>query len=743
MFRPSRFILLLCTVPVFGASTEAALPQAQTILSRLPLRFESNQGQTSPSVRFIARAGAYRLLLTNSGPSVTIGSHKIDVSLLHSNPAPRIEGLNPLPTRTDYLVGNRQQWHTGVASYERVRYSAVYPGVDMVYYGNQSQLEYDFVLAPGADPDAIRMRFQGAGSVRLTAEGDLVVANKGSEMVQRRPFIYQQEPGSGARREVQGRYVLLGRNTVGLKLDGYDRTRQLVIDPVLSYLTYMGGRVSDRINAMKYANGKIYIAGQTDNGDMPYIDGAYNNNFTGLTDIFVAIVDATPGNGFPLLYFTYLGGANVDIAQAIDVDAKGAIYLTGTTTSTNFPTTGNAFQASGAGAFTGTFVTKLDPSLYGGDSLVFSSYLGGLAGVNIGNGIAVDKNGLIYVIGSSKSSDFPVTGNAYQPVLWGAQDAFIAQIDPGAGKILYATFLGGEGVDDGRNILVGANGLVYFTASTLSSLFPMANFQYSLNPIGAEDVIIGVMDLTKSGGDSLVYSTYFGGTGNEEVRGMAFDAKGRLVITGYTLSTDLPVTGDAAQPTPGGNGDAFVALFDPSVLGRGGLQYCTYFGGAHTEVGYGVAADSAGSIYVTGYTLSSDLMVSGDVPQAEWGGGTDLFVAKFKPGTGGAAGVQFSTFLGSTNVYVPTGMALAPDGTIFVAGYGGIGLPSSSNARQGGYAGGATDGFLLVVSQQSTTTSSDEESAVGRTGHGLKLPGAAPVKELREPSGGRGTRSQR
>jgi Beta-propeller repeat len=580
-----------------------------------------------------------------------------------------------------------------------VRYSAVYPGIDLVYYGNRSQLEYDFVLAPGADPGAIRLRFHGADRLRLNPDGDVVVAAHGSEILQKRPFIYQQDPASGARRAIGGLYVLLGRNTVGLRLEAYDRTRELVIDPVLSYLTYMGGSVNDRINALKYANGKIYIAGQTDNADQSYIDGAYNNNFTGLTDIFIAIVDATPGKGYPLLYFSYLGGTNIDIPRAIDVDAKGVVYLTGTTTSTDFPVTGSAFQSSGAGQFTGTFVVKLDPSLYGGDSLVFSSYLGGIAGVNIGNGIAVDSQGMIYVIGSTQSSDFPVTGNAMGPVMWGPQDAFVCEIDPGAGHILYASYVGGEDVDDGRNILVGANGLVYFTASTLSSQFPMANFQYSINPLGAEDVVIGVMDLTKSGNASLLYSTYFGGSGNDEVRAMAFDAKGRLVITGYTLSTDIPVTGDAAQSTGGGNGDAFVVLFDPSILGRGGLVYSTYFGGAHTEVGYAAGADSAGSIYIAGYTLSANMPVAGDVPQSSWGGGTDLFIAKFKPGTPGPAGLQFSTFLGSSNVYVPTGMSLAPDGRIFVAGYGGIGLPSSSNARQGGYAGGATDGFFFALGQ--------------------------------------------
>jgi hypothetical protein len=497
---------------------------------------------------------------------------------------------------------------------------------------------------------------------------------------------------------------------VGLKLESYDRKRQLVIDPVISYLTYLGGSTTNRINAVKYTNGRIYIAGQSDDADNPALNGAYNINFAGLTDIFIAIVDATPGKGYPLLYFSYMGGANVDIPHAIDVDAAGFIYLTGTTTSTDFPTSSNAFQTSGAGQFTGTFVTKLDPTRGGNDALVFSSYIGGIAGINIGNGIAVDKNGLIYVIGSTQASDFPVTGNAFQPVQWGPQDVFIAQIDPAAGKILYASYLGGEGVDDGRNILVGANGLVYFAASTLSTQFPMESFQYSINSFGAEDIVIGVMDLTKSGVPSLVYSTYLGGSGNEEVRGMAFDPKGRLVITGYTLSTDFPVTGDAAQPKPGGNGDAFVVLFDPSVLGQGGLQYSTYFGGAHSEVAYAAGADAAGNLYIAGYTLSADLPVAGDVPQATWGGGTDMFLAELKPGVAGPAGVQFSTYLGASNLYVPTSMTVAPDGTVVVAGYAGNGLPFTPDAHQGGYAGGSSDGFFLVLNQTPATTESRSDA---------------------------------
>jgi hypothetical protein len=226
----------------------------------------------------------------------------------------------------------------------------------------------------------------------------------------------------------------------------------------------------------------------------------------------------------------------------------------------------------------------------------------------------------------------------------------------------------------------------------------MAGQQYRGIPAGASDVIVGVMDTSQSGPESLVYSTYFGGSGNEEVRGMAFDAKGNVVITGYTLSTDFPVTSTAVQPHFAGNGDAFVAVFHPASPFAGGLLYSTYLGGAGGDVGYGVAADSSNHLYITGYTLSRNLPVSGiTVPQATWGGGTDLFVAKIDTGTAGMAGLLYSTYLGASNTYVPSGIAVGPDGTAYAVGYGGIGLPTSANASQGGYAGGISDGFLAVI----------------------------------------------
>ena len=633
MFRTSRSLLFVCLAPALLAAgrpavRDASVSQAQTALARLPLRFEANQGQFDPSVRYAARAGGYNLLLTQKGAVISLPeARRVSISLLHANPAPAIEPLDPLAARTDYFLGRRPQWHTGVASYSRVRYRSVYPSVDMVYYGNQNQLEYDFLLQPGADAGAIRLEFRGARSLTTTPEGDLVVETGGQRIVQKKPFIYQEEAGASSRREVAGRYVLLGRHTVGLRLDPYDRSRSLVIDPVLVYCSYVGGNGADRINAVKMGpGGRLYIAGQTDTQQIPYIDGAYNNNASGLTDIFLSILDTAPDGTFQPVYFSYLGGANLDIPLAMDVDANGLVYLTGTTTSTNFPMAGNSVQPTGAASTIDAFVVVLSPflldrngqavsGLYGGDALVYSSYLGGTLGNDSGNGIAVGPDGMIYVIGTTRSADFPVTDSAYQAVLWGPQDTFLCKIDRNAASLVYSTYLGGEDADDGRNILVGPNGLVYFASSTLSTEFPMAGFAYFLSNSGGADIIIGVMDMTKQGVDSLVYATYFGGSLNEEVRKIAFDGLGNLLVTGYTLSPDYPVTPDAFQPTYGGNGDAFVAVVNPSNFFGSFLVYSTYVGGAGGEVGYDVMSDSAGSIYLTGYTLSKNFPVTPDAAQ--------------------------------------------------------------------------------------------------------------------------------
>jgi hypothetical protein len=696
-----RLAVFLCSALTLAAAPpEAAISQAKTVLAQTPLRFEANQGQWDPAVLYAARSGGYALMFTARGPSLTLaGSHRVDISLPNSNPAPTIEALGKLPTRTDYFIGARANWHTNIANYSRIRYSAVYPGVDVVYYGRQSQLEFDFVLQPGADPHAINLRFQGAKHLSITSEGDLAFEFGNGRMVQKKPLIYQEDPVTSTRREIPGRYVLVARNVVGLRVDGYDRKRPLVIDPTLVYCSYLGGSGADQINTVQLDNhGHLYVAGSTTTADLLATNNAYSTTMPSQTAIFVAILDSTPGSGYPILYFTYIGGGGVDIPLSLAVDAEENVYLTGTTTSTNFPTTVNALQTTGAGSVVSAFVLELNPfGLSGSVALVYSTFLGGTTGDTSGNGIALDKKGLIYVIGATKATDFPLTASAYQSVTWGPQDAFLCQIDPNAGVLDYSTYLGGELADQGRAILIAPSGLVYFAVSTESTEFPMAGLAYNYNLTSPYGMVLGVMDMTQVGAASLVYSTYFGGSDIQEVRGIAFDAAGNLLVTGYTLATDFPVTPDAYQPNAGGNGDAFVSVVKPMAFPNF-LVYSTYLGGSQGEVGYGIAGDSAGNIYVTGYTLSPDFPTTTDGFEPQWGGGIDLFLTKLKPGIAGPAALQSSTFIGERGVYSPTALTLGRDGTIYVVGYGGLGLPSTANALQG-FGGGLSDGFIMVLTK--------------------------------------------
>jgi Beta-propeller repeat len=685
MYPSSRFAWLACAGVLCAATPDTTVSQAKAVMARLPLRFEENRGQASPSARYLARAAGYSLELTARGPALALGGKRIELTLPHSNPAPAIVPEQRMPARTNYFIGRRDQWRTGIANYARIRYRDVYPGIDAVYYGTENQMEYDFVVAPGADPRAIRLQWTGADRVSINHDGDLSVEAGGQPILQKRPRVYQEG------REIAARYTLHGRNEARVELGAYDRTKPLVIDPILIYCTYFGSSGNDQVTAMKMGpKGMLYVTGSTTTAEMPALDGAYNLTNTGLTDIFIAVLDATQPT-CPLVYFTYLGGTNLDIPLAMAVDPQGVVYLTGTTTSTDFPLAGTNASTGGVSSSVDAFVTKLDPSLSGTDGLLYSTYLGG-TGNDSGNGIALDRDNKIYVIGTTKSTDFPVTDSAYAGVLYGSQDAFISKIDPDASTtLIYSTYMGGELNDDGRAIAVGSNGLVYFAASTNSTLFPMEGAGYRQSLQGAVNLAIGVLDMSQSGAASMRYSTYFGGSGVEEVRRMALDANNNVVLTGYTLSTDFPTTAGALSRVPLGNADIFVSIVNP-LNPSGFLVYSTYFGGSQGEVAYDVLPDSSGNLYLTGYTLSPDLYTV-DAPQPGWGGGIDLFVAKIKPGTAGRAGVLFSTYFGTLGQYVGNAVTLGTDGSVYSAGYGNRGLPANGN----GFSGGNNDGFLLVV----------------------------------------------
>jgi hypothetical protein len=696
MIRLSSFVWFACAASLaLAAGRDPVSPAVTAELARMPVRFEANQGQFAPAVRFAARGVGYDFALTGHGQELRFGAaNTVKMEFLGGNRSPRMEGLDRLPGQTDYFVGARSQWHAGVASYERVRYDAVYPGIDVVYYGTGSKLEYDFVLQPGADADAIRLRFSGSDRVRVTPAGDVALVTSEGLVLQKRPVVYQMD-AAGKRHEISGRYARVGQDSVAIRLGRYDHQRELVIDPVISYSTLIGASQTDQVVAMKIGlNGRLYIAGWTQSGELASSDMPY----TSLTDTFIQVVDTKAGTGYPTVYSTYLGGSSLDIVTALDVDAAGFIYVTGTTTSTDFPVVGSAVQTTGAATTVDGFVSKIDPNAAGtGNSLVYSTYLGGTVGDDTPAGIAAGANGMIYVTGTTKSPDFPVTDNAYAAALYGPSDVFVSKIDPSNANLVYSSFFGSELDDTAAGIALGSNGVVYFAATTLGTQFPMAGFSFNGNSSGNYDVVIDAVDTTKSGTDSLIYGTYFGGSDSEGVKAMTLDAQGRIVITGYTVSADLPVTAaTAVQSTYGGNADVFVAIFDITKPFFNSLIYSTYLGGSQGEVAYAVATDKAGYIYVTGYTLSPDFPVVNAI-QPNWGGGVDLFLTRLKPGVKGLPGIDYSTYIGIDALIVGTSLALDASSNLYVGGYTEGYLPLLGNPQQPNYGGGFSDGFFFVV----------------------------------------------
>ena len=614
-----------------------------------------------------------------------------------------------MAVRTDYMVGQRGQWHTGVANFARIRYRDVYPGVDIVFYGKGSQLEYDFVLQPGADPNAIRMEFTGGAKLSITPEGDLALDTPGGRMLQHRPAIYQSDARSSTRRAVSGRYILLSDGRAGIQVSGYDRSQPLVIDPVITYTTLFGGGASETMAGMKIRNGRLYVVGSTASGD--WAQKSTDNAYSAQVDCFIEIIDiSTPGT-YTLKYFSYLGGSANDYPLGMDVDAPGFVYIAGYTSSTDFPSVGAVLtgmvqgnvnlQAGNATANAG-FLAKIDPNAAGtGNSLVFATFLNGTLGADKAEGVAVGANGIAYVIGTTKSADFPITENAYAASLYGPSDCFLAQVDTVNDVLLYSTYFGSELDDEGKAVALGSNGLVYYAGTTYGTQFPVAGAAYNQFSSGNYDIVLGAFDLNQSGVNSLVYGTYFGGSDIDQVNGISLDATGRMILTGFTLSADFPITAfTAVQATNHGNGDVFVSLVDLTKPASGFLVYSTFLGGSGGDVGYGVTSDSVEHFYVTGYTLSPDFPVTGNAPQPGWGGGVNTFITRINPSVAGLAGLDYSTYIGLDNTMVGCCVAVGPDGSLYAGGYteGYLPLLPNQTPLQSYYGGGFSDDYLIVLS---------------------------------------------
>src|SRR5207249_3382021 len=455
-----------------------------------------------------------------------------------------------------------KKWHTNVPTYAKVRYKDVYPGIDLVYYGNQGQLEYDFVVEPGADPRTIRLTLQGGGRLKLDAQGDLVLG----EVRFRKPRLYQETAGD--RQDVSGRYVLKGARQVAFQVASYDASRPLMIDPVLSYSTFLGGSNFDQINGITVdSSGVAYVAGQALSSNFPTTAGAFDTTYNGNGDAFLLKLSAT---GSSLLYSTYLGGSGLDQALGVALDSSGNIYMAGQTFSTNFPTL-NALQTANGG-LQDSFVAEFTNS----GSPLYSTYLGG-SGYDQANGIAVDALGRAYVTGYTTSPDFPLhnapaVGAACSSCANNTNDAFVAAIGANGTGFVYSTYLGGSGDDQGMGIAVDAVGNAYVTGSTFSTNFPTTVGAYQRSLLGSSSAFVTLVD---TNGSTLGYSTYLGSGGNTYGQAIAV-AGGNAYIGGSTNASSLPLVG-AIQSGNAGGVDAFAAEINPT---GSAISFSTYFGGS-------------------------------------------------------------------------------------------------------------------------------------------------------------------
>jgi hypothetical protein len=676
--------------------TSSRIPAArQSPLERygeLPLIFEANEGQTDPQVDFLSRGSGFTLFLTAAGISLALPQQqdarrayrttssslsaqhfKIDVgksttvrmNLIGANAHPAKVGVDEQTTKVNYFLGNDStKWRSRISTYAKVKYQDVYAGVDLIYYGNQHQLEYDFVVAPGIDPKAITLEFMGVEKLRVDGQGDVVLqTGVGPRLELHKPHVYQE--AGGVRRKVSAGYVL-DKDRVSFQLGAYDATRPLVIDPAFVYSTQLKGGDEDAGWAVAVDHaGNAYVTGDTNSIDFP-LARPLQRASGGSTDVFVAKLSA---NGSRLIYSTYLGGSDADVGYGIAVDLAGNAYITGDTSSADFPLK-KPLQSTLGGA-PDVFVAKLSAD---GSKLIYSTYIGGSNGER-GNGIAVDPAGDAYVTGYTHSANFP-TSNPIQPAFAGGNaDAFVLKLNPSGSALIYSTYLGGgnDRPDIGNAIAVDSSGNAYVTGLTNSRDFPTVKPLQSF--VGPTDVFVSKLN---PGGTALVYSTFLGGSADDEAMGIAVDASGSAYVTGETESPDFPTTPGAFStscvtvPTPGkipkicSGGDVFISKLRPD---GSALVYSTYLNGSGFEVGRTIAVDSAGDAYVAGITSSHDFPTLNPLRKgfgkAGWGA-LDAFVVKLNP-TGSA--LIYSTYLGGSGDDAAYGIAVDAAGNAYVTGY--------------------------------------------------------------------------
>ncbi|MGH9515325.1 MAG: SBBP repeat-containing protein [Terriglobales bacterium] len=729
--------------PILPASST----QIRASLARLPLSFEPNQGQSDGSTKFVAHGRGYGLYLTPSAAVLTLSERSqnhlrqaaVEMQLSGASQSPQMVGADRLPGHSNYFIGNDpSRWLRNIPQYGRVQYREIYPGIDLAFYGNQNQLEYDFEVSPRSDAHQIELNFKGATNVSVARNGDLVLGLDGRELRFEAPHIYQKF--RAGIQTVAGSFVMRGKNSAGFAVGSYDHSRALVIDPVLAFATYLGGTGEESCTAITGATagfvphcpaialdsgGRIYVAGATTStGTVDTITPTVIGTM-GTSDVFVSRISLGSSGGVTtstLDYVTYIGGASgIQYPTGVGVDSGFNVYVAGITNSSTYPTTPSAFQTSPlAPGSNHAFISKLDST---GSINLYSTYLSG-SGVDAASGMALDSQGRVYVIGTTTSPDFPTTIGALQAHPAATNQFFFAKVNPTlntANSLQYSTYLGGSapanGVVTGGAVAVDASFNVYLTGGTdftdMGTPQPwIANAFKSALPI-SDGIDVWAAKLTAPPANtqqySLNYGTYFGGSGDDVGYGVATDGT-NTYITGSTTSTNItvPSTTLAFQTTNGGAGDAFVAKFGvPAISGTTQgtvpLDYFSYLGGSAQDAGLSIAADTLGNARITGFTDSGDLcalsaLKTCDLPQTNSGGGRDAFVARLTTtGTSTTTNTSTVSYLGGSGKDTGTSIVLDSSLNTYITGETAGTFPVTSPLTGGGSLLGPSDAFVAQL----------------------------------------------
>ena len=641
---------------------------------KLPLSFVENRGQLDEAVRYVIRGPQASAFFTDTGVTFDLWEAATEdtatrkravlrTTLVDSSPETRVVGTDELSGKVNYFIGNDQsKWYRDVPAFKSVTYRDVWPGIDVAYYGDGKQLEYDVCVAPGADLAQVRLRYEGAEGIWLDDSGDLHVETAVTEFVERVPAIYQIRDEEEVC--LEGSFVLIDNETVAFRVDEHDPSLPLVIDPEsdLIWSTFLGG--GERDDALAIAVGPedcAYVAGYTESSDFPTTLGAFDEDHNGGIDAFVAKLCEDE-----LVYSTFLGGDSTDSASGIAVDEDGCAYVTGGTYGLGFPITPGAYdEVYGGMAHADAFVTKLSAD---GSVLDYSTFLGGVD-PDAGQGITVDPIGCAYVSGYTESSDFPTTLNAYDqdynppdPVSGSPRDAFVTKLNESGTDLLYSTYLG-QNCEHGADIEIDASRCAYVVGFTDSPSFPTTADAYDTTYNGnPSDAFVSKLCPNLSGQSSLVYSTFLGSSGRDCGGSIDVDSDQCAYVSGYTESSGFPTTPGAFDTTHNGGEDVFVTKLNES---GSDLLYSTYVGAGSNENAVSVSVDASRCAYITGYTLSSGFPTTPDPYDPTYNGSYDCFVTKLNPL---ATDLVYSTFLGGSDLDSGRDIAVSPSGYAYVSG---------------------------------------------------------------------------